>query len=63
MFLGAVFLRLYGSKTAGNIFERDMNSKRLLVVTTVPQTFFSILKGQPGWLGKYFDVGVATCSR
>lgn len=37
-----------------------MNSKRLLVVTTVPQTFFSILKGQPGWLGKYFDVGVVS---
>jgi len=34
--------------------------KRLVLVTTVPQTFTSILKGQPSYLSRYFDVILIT---
>lgn len=34
--------------------------KKLLIVTTVPDTIHSILKGQPNFLNQYFDVSIAT---
>ena len=35
---------------------------RLLLVTTVPETFATILNGQPRQLAKYFDVGLVSSS-
>ena len=34
--------------------------KRLVIVTTVPETLATILKGQPSWLSQYFDVSCIT---
>lgn len=34
--------------------------KKLLIVTTVPETLSIILRGQPSYLSSYFDTGIAT---
>lgn len=40
--------------------KSDFTLKRLVLVTTVPQTFTSILKGQPSYLSRYFEVILIT---
>ncbi|QGZ30561.1 glycosyltransferase family 4 protein [Stutzerimonas stutzeri] len=37
-----------------------MDDKKLLIVTTVPETFLTILDGQSGFLNKHFSVSLAT---
>lgn len=37
-----------------------MEKQKLLLVTTVPDTFISILNGQPGYLREFFDVILAS---
>ncbi|MCL6415808.1 glycosyltransferase family 4 protein [Aestuariirhabdus sp. Z084] len=37
-----------------------MNKKKLLLVATVPETFATILKHQPGYLHHYYDVSLVT---
>jgi glycosyltransferase involved in cell wall biosynthesis len=39
-----------------------MKKKKLLIVTTVPQTLFYILAGQPKFLSEYYDVSIITSS-
>lgn len=38
----------------------DRKKYRMLLVTTVPSTLASILRGQPHFLSKFFDVAIAT---
>ncbi|MAV80541.1 MAG: capsular biosynthesis protein [Flavobacteriales bacterium] len=39
-----------------------MQKKKLIIVTTVPQTIFYILNGQPKFLSRYYDVAIVTSS-
>lgn len=52
----------YFSNLSSNLRPYELNNRKnsLLIITTVPETFHSILRGLPEWLSKYYSVTLVT---